>query len=35
MKKVAVEELEKIFIGQETVEDGMAKAKERADALLK
>ncbi len=35
VKKVAVEELEKIFIGQETVEDGMAKAKERADALLK
>lgn len=35
VKKVSVEELEKIFIGQQTVEDGMAKAKERADALLK
>ncbi len=35
VKKVATEELEKIFIGQQTVEEGMAKAKERADALLK
>lgn len=35
VKKVATEELEKIFIGQQTVEEGMAKARERADALLK
>lgn len=35
VKKVVTEELEKIFIGQQTVEEGMAKAKERADALLK
>lgn len=34
VKKVAVEELEKIFIGQQSVEDGMAAAKERADAIL-
>ena len=35
IKKVAVEELEKIFIGQQTVEDGMAAAKQRADEILK
>ncbi len=35
VKKVAVEQLEKIFIGQQTVEAGLAEAKERADALLK
>lgn len=35
VKKVAVEELEKIFIGQQTVEEGMAAAKERADEILK
>ena len=35
VKKVATEELEKIFIGQQSVEEGMTKAKERADALLK
>ena len=28
------EELEKIFIGEKTVEEGMADAKERADAIL-
>lgn len=35
VKKVVTEELEKIFIGQQTVEAGMSKAKERADAFLK
>ncbi|WP_373263371.1 ABC transporter substrate-binding protein [Hungatella hathewayi] len=35
VRKVVTEELENIYIGQQTVEDGMAKAKERADALLK
>lgn len=35
IKKIAIEELEKTFIGEQTVEEGMAQAKERADALLK
>ncbi len=34
VKKVAVEELETIFIGQQSVEEGMAKAKTRADEIL-
>ena len=35
VKKIAVEELEKIFIGEQTVEEGLAKAKERGDEILK
>ena len=34
VRKVVVEELEKIFIGQQSVADGMANAKKRADAIL-
>ena len=34
VKKIAVEELEKIFIRQQSVSDGMANAKVRADAIL-
>lgn len=34
VSKVVVEELEKIFIGQQTVEEGMTNAKTRADAIL-
>lgn len=35
VKKVAIEELEGIFIGEQTVEEGLQKAKERGDELLK
>ncbi len=35
VKKIAVEELEKIFIGEQTVEEGLTKAKERGDEILK
>ena len=34
ISQVVKEELEKIFIGEKTVEEGMADAKERADAIL-
>ncbi|MEY8355797.1 sugar ABC transporter substrate-binding protein [Lachnospiraceae bacterium 54-53] len=34
VRKIAVEELEGIFIGKQTVEEGMAKAKARADEIL-
>lgn len=34
VKKVVVEELELIFIGEQTVEEGLAKAKTRADEIL-
>ena len=34
MKKVLTEELERIFIGEKTVEQGMADAKTRADEIL-
>jgi len=34
VKKIAVEELEGIFIGKQTAEEGMNKAKARADELL-
>jgi len=35
IKKVMGEELEAIYIGKKSVEDGLAEAKQRADALLK
>lgn len=35
ISQVVKEELERIFIGEKTVEEGMADAKERADAILK
>lgn len=34
ISQVVKEELEKIFIGEKTVEEGMSDAKERADAIL-
>lgn len=34
VRKVGTEELEKIYIGSQTVEEGLAKAKERSDEIL-
>ena len=34
IKKIAVEELEGIYIGKQTVEEGMKNAKERSDEIL-
>lgn len=35
VKEIATEELESIFIGQKTVEEGLQSAKERSDEILK